>query len=344
MSGIKISVIVPVYNAEKYLEETLAALSSQTFREFEAILVDDGSTDASPQIIDRCCREDSRFFALHLTNSGGYNARLAGIKKAKGRYIAFCDSDDLYLPDMLEKMYAQAEKTCADITVCGFIRKDMESGKVLSREMLSFDERFYERPELWDILPVVNSSMWNKLYRAELFEHAVLLDRPPAVAEDGLLNALLYPFVQRMAFVREPLYVYRVHQDSAMSAPSSADIDLLRDALLKTRDCILGQHDSPEIREYLDSMAFIHIGLSMVIRQAQSGENSRKAVRSARLWLEQNFPGYRRAGKTLAWNLRHRMIQQRLLTGRWLFCARLMQPFLFFYRLITRTFGIDIKW
>ena len=90
MTDRKISVIVPVYNSGPFLLETLDSLACQSFRDYEVILVDDGSTDESPRIIDDVCARSKRFRALHTKNGGAYKARLLGVREAKGEYIAFC--------------------------------------------------------------------------------------------------------------------------------------------------------------------------------------------------------------------------------------------------------------
>jgi len=340
----EISIVVPVYCAALHLRETLDALAAQRFHDFEVILVDDGSTDSSPQIIDSYCGEDSRFRALHIPNGGEYHARQAGIREAVGRYIAFCDSDDLYLPDMLEKMYDQAEKTGADVTVCGFQREDMDSGKIYSREMCGFEARSVGFPELWDILPLINPSLWNKLFRSEILHHAVRLAAPPRVAEDVMVSASVYPFVNRMAFVPEVLYRYRVHPGSIISGITPAETARVRESMLITRDFILNGKDSKETREYIDSIAFIHLGLSLVIRLTQGGEPMLRTVRDARAFLDASFPGYRKAGKGLLWNLNHHMLQFRILLGRWFFCAHMMVPFLLVYHFVTLKLKREIKW
>lgn len=108
-----VSIIVPVYNAEKFLEKTLISIQNQTFRDFEVLLVDDGSTDQSGQICDEWSRKDSRFKAIHQQNHGVAAARNAGIRAAQGEFIAFLDADDLWLPEKLKRQITfMKEKGC----------------------------------------------------------------------------------------------------------------------------------------------------------------------------------------------------------------------------------------
>ncbi len=344
MPAVKISVVVPVYNGAAFLRQTLDALDRQTFRDFEAILVDDGSTDGSGRLMDEYCAGHPRFRVLHLANGGAHAARLAGIREARGAFVAFCDSDDLPLPAMLQTLCERAEETGADVTVCGFLREEMGTGRVLSREMTRFEPRAYDRPELWDVLPVVNTALWNKLYRRELLDRLLPLDAPCRVAEDVMFLCALYPAMRRMAFVPEPLYRYRVRPGSAFDRVSDEDVRSARANLELLRDQALREDGSREMSAYLDALAFILFGWSMVIRQVRGSVRSRAAVRSARAWLKARFPGYKKAGRSLLWNLSHHMLQGKLLVGRWIFCAHMMGPFLMLYDLITRKLKREIKW
>ena len=104
MDKVKISIIIPVYNAEEYLDRCLHSVLDQDFTSFEVILVDDGSSDASPLICDRYSSTDPRFITLHQSNKGVSAARNSGLNMAQGEYVMFLDSDDVLLPDALEKM------------------------------------------------------------------------------------------------------------------------------------------------------------------------------------------------------------------------------------------------
>ena len=344
MAVPEISVVVPVCNAAAFLSETLESLRAQSFRDFEAVLVDDGSTDDSPAIMDAFCARDGRFRALRIPHGGVYGARLTGIREARGRYVAFCDSDDLYRPGFLEKLFRQAEESGADVTVCGFTREDMETGRINSREMTAFGDRVFSYPALLDVLPRVNGAIWNKLFRADILEHVIDLERPPRVAEDVMFLCSLYPFLRKLAFVPETLYRYRVRADSAISNMTAADRDAMRESFLRTREYVYQTDGSAEMRYVMDCLAFLHIGLGQVIFMTNSGEKNREASASARAWLERCAPGYKKAGHSLRWNRAHENVQLRILIQRWIFRAHLMRPALFAYSLITRAGGEEDRW
>lgn len=130
LGEIQISVVVPVYNAEKYLKQCLESLENQTFRKMEVICIDDGSTDASGEIIDRFASRDKRFRKIAQKNMGAGAARNRGLSLARGEYIIFLDADDYFAPDMLKHAYNKIREDEADICVMGSWQHDEESGEI----------------------------------------------------------------------------------------------------------------------------------------------------------------------------------------------------------------------
>ena len=126
----KVSIIVPVYNAEKYLQECVESALCQTLSDIELILVDDGSTDSSPTLCDQYAAQDRRVKVIHKPNGRAASARNAGLRAASGEYVAFVDADDWISPDMYEKML----QTNADVTLCDYVRFQ---GEKLFRQIIS---------------------------------------------------------------------------------------------------------------------------------------------------------------------------------------------------------------
>ena len=118
MDKNRLSIIIPVYNAEEYLDRCLESVVDQSFTSYEVILVDDGSSDSSPLICDRYSATDPRFRTIHKANGGVSSARNAGLNLAKGEYVMFVDSDDALLPDALERMFE--EVVDEDIVIGGY--------------------------------------------------------------------------------------------------------------------------------------------------------------------------------------------------------------------------------
>lgn len=195
------SIIVPVYNVEKYLDKCLASISEQTFKEFECIVVDDGSPDNSNDIIDRYVNKDQRFKVIHQKNMGISAARNAGLAIAQGDYIAFVDSDDYISNEYLEKFALKIANTDADIVICGFIDVFKDSQKTVCFEAPSTE--VIKQNILADIWP---SYPWNKCYKKYLFENI----RFPVgkIFEDLLTIPEVCLNAHKIVCIPEKLYYY----------------------------------------------------------------------------------------------------------------------------------------
>lgn len=173
---ILISIIVPVYNVEKYLKKCIDSILNQTFQNFEIIFVDDGSTDNSLKILEEYKEKISKIVILHQKNQGAGSARNAGIEVAKGKYLQFLDSDDFFERTMLEELYDHAEKYNADLTVCSSKNID-ENNNIISDNNplfpINIEKIPFNIPFSWQDYPEEIFSMfavipWNKLYLRDL--------------------------------------------------------------------------------------------------------------------------------------------------------------------------------
>ncbi len=164
-----ISIILPVYNSEKYLPKCLDALSNQTFHDIEIICIDDGSTDKSPEILQAYAKQDSRIRVLMQKNSGPAAARNLGLKNATGKYLMFCDSDDWYEPNMCAQMYQTITTQDVDVVVCGCNIFDEEKN-VRSQEDLTYYQLKYsgKQPISDELIVQTNVLLWNKIFRTSL--------------------------------------------------------------------------------------------------------------------------------------------------------------------------------
>ena len=164
---IKISVIVPVYNTEKYLPKCLDSLVNQTLKDIEIIIVNDGSPDNSQKIIDDYVKKYKNIKAFEKKNGGLSDARNYGIKKASGEYIAFLDSDDYVTVDMYEKMYKKAISQHFDMVVCdlNYVYND----KVVKAYSNIKDDTTDIRKAMINIYPAA----WNKIFKKELFDRGI---------------------------------------------------------------------------------------------------------------------------------------------------------------------------
>lgn len=168
--SIKITVIVPVYNVENYLQRCVDSLLAQTLQDIEIILVNDGSTDNSLQIIQKYSQQQSNIFCIDKENGGLSDARNAGIKSAKGEYLAFVDSDDWIEAEMLQEMYSLAKKHSAEICICGLQKVD-ENGKIIKTlpQLPQLPEKI-DLEKDFSIFGEMSCFACNKIFKKELFE------------------------------------------------------------------------------------------------------------------------------------------------------------------------------
>lgn len=170
----KISIIVPVYNVEKYLERCLDSILSQSFNAFELILVNDGSTDNSYKICEKYSYNDKRIKLINKENGGLSSARNAGIEASQGEYIGFIDSDDYIDKFMYEILYNYAEKNKSDIVICKYKKVDANFGM---NENLNYNveeinySNFQALNQLYEENNIEFVVMWNKLYKRSLFDN-----------------------------------------------------------------------------------------------------------------------------------------------------------------------------
>lgn len=202
-----ISIIIPFYNTEKYLEECLSSVKAQTFSDYECIMIDDGSTDSSRSIAQKYADEDSRFILLNDKHIGFPLAKNLGLDNAKGEYICFIDSDDFVEPQYLESMYRILIDTDSDISSCSHTAK-MEFTKV------PFDNNtsIFEGTEVILNKLLQNTYLWNKLFKREIFDN-MRFDNVIALS-DTMLNYKLFERAKRTVYTNYIGYHYRVHNEN----------------------------------------------------------------------------------------------------------------------------------
>lgn len=212
----KISVVVPVYNVEAYLEKCIDSILNQTFRDIEVILVNDGSTDRSGYICDEYAKIDKRIKVIHKINEGVSSARNQGISIAKGDYIGFIDSDDIVANNMYETLYSLCITNDADISSCRNIRffneSDISSMYVSIKNSIT---RIYEKENIIKAYysgKLNEVAVWNKLYKKELFE---TIEFPKGrIYEDVSIMYKLYLSSNRLVEIEDTLYFYRFNPNS----------------------------------------------------------------------------------------------------------------------------------
>lgn len=219
MTEPMLSIIVPVYKVEPYLQKCIDSILNQTFRDLELILVDDGSPDNCPAICDAAAEKDERVVVLHRKNAGLSAARNAGLMAARGDYIGFVDSDDYVAPEMYEKLYAAMVCNDAQIAVCSYTYVDLRGGVSVNRRSPITKYEVLDRIQMLDRLGGNQNwyyiTVWNRLYRRELFENI----RFPfgRLHEDEYVAHYLYWACERIVTIPEDFYYYVQREGSIMA-------------------------------------------------------------------------------------------------------------------------------
>lgn len=224
----KVSVIVPVYNTEKYLRCCMDSVIGQTLRDIEIVCVNDGSTDDSLAILQEYAAKDERIKIINQENKGLSAARNAGLKVATADYISFIDSDDFVHLTFLERLYNAIQDTNCDIAGCDFAKI---RGK---REVLPSQkgvEKIYE-PALNVLLNrknFIHFNVWNKLYKRELIRGIPFIEG--MYYEDWVFNTCVFAGAKSFVWISAPLYGYRISENSIMRSSYS---------LKKMNDYVIG--------------------------------------------------------------------------------------------------------
>lgn len=222
-----LSVIVPIYRVEPYLERCVQSIRNQTYQNLEIILVDDGSDDQCPQICDRFADIDERVKVVHKENGGLVSARKAGITEASGKYAAYVDSDDWIECDMYQQLVKQIVENDADIVTSGVYR-DYSNDRIAEFDRLR--EGVYDSEGIKsDVLPTfmytgvfyeagVNIHIYNKVFKRELLiKHQLRIEDSIRIGEDA---ALVYPYIldaKKMVITHKCFYHYCIRNDSIMA-------------------------------------------------------------------------------------------------------------------------------
>lgn len=224
-SKIKVSVIMPVYNSGEYLQTAVDSILSQSLKDIELILVDDGSTDGSSEKCDEYANQDKRVVVIHQKNGGICNARNAALKIAKGEYIGFSDHDDEFLPGLLEKSYAKALETDADVvkfskkvyvTLDGVLVKDRSNHLPDSIWTQREIKENYFR--LFDDLKI--DCVWDSLFRKKiLVDNNIFFDEfYKCGGEDYDLTARYLPYIKKLVMMSDTFYIHYVRKGYSTSS------------------------------------------------------------------------------------------------------------------------------
>ena len=271
-----LSVIIPVYNVENYLNECLDSVTSQTLEDMEIICIDDGSTDNSPDILKEYSKKDKRIKIITKENGGQATARNLGIKEAQGEYIAFVDSDDFIEPTMFEKLYTKAKDNNLDIAMCKIATYDNQTEEIKDNVwyyMLGvfrdFEKDIFNHKDTKEFTCHIAVTPYNKIYKTTLLKENNILFPEGLIFEDEKFFYDTYLRAKRVSIVDEFLYYYRINRKgSTVDTIKDNDFSdivpiskLIREPFKET--------DNYEDYKILLSNRFIHLQLARFTQTSQ---------------------------------------------------------------------------
>lgn len=231
MSKIKVSVIIPVYNAEHYIENCLKSVMQQTLQDIEIVVINDGSTDKSGEIVKNLTKNDNRIIYLETENQGVGSARNMGIEISRGDYLGFIDSDDTIEKNMFEKMYGEAERYNADIVECRY--NVINNGTIVTSNKENEEEIVVENVyyNLNDFLKKYyfgnkkyGNHVWSKLIKHRIIKEKKIVfgNLKYITGEDLYFGLTILPYINKIVFLNDKLYNYYIRKNSIMNTYDSS--------------------------------------------------------------------------------------------------------------------------
>lgn len=278
--SIELSIIVPVYNVEKYLNECIDSIRNQTFSNFECLLINDGSTDSSGSICDEVSKIDNRFKVFHIKNGGVSNARNVGISNAIGKFITFIDSDDFIENNAYQKIFDIINKTNSDICCFNFYTYDEIKGinkiPFNNKDLITNYIKF----------PINMNSLCNKVIRASIFkENNYLFDTDIIVSEDMLLSFKLLNSTDKIVFIDDYFYYYRYNLNSATkSKMTQRKIDDTYKSYEKVSDFCKEKNISKSSRKLLRYLNANAVRPYLVVKEYFNPSKFRSLVLKNNVW------------------------------------------------------------
>lgn len=224
MNNIKISLIIPVYNVDKYLREMLQSIFTQTFKEFEVIIINDGSTDNSEKIILEFKGKYNNLIYIKQENKGQSVARNTAIKYIRGKYTLFLDADDYLEKNMLERMYYEAERKLADIVICAYRKVyDYKNDKIDTIVFNAEEGKIYNNIEVLNMMLdyKVKGYLWNKMFLTENIKSENMNFAEGKIIEDIFPVYKQVSASKKIVFINEELYNYRQRRTSSLHQKKS---------------------------------------------------------------------------------------------------------------------------
>ncbi len=328
----KVSIIIPVYNTEKYLYTCITSIQLQTFSDLEIIIVDDGSSKNCSEYCDQLLKKDNRITIIHKENGGLSSARLAGFEACHGEYVLFVDSDDYIESTMVEKLITTIENYHAELAICGYIQID---AGVKTKHFLPYKKDVIEGREdivNYYIHPLTGYSdsrinipgfLCIRLHKKSLIQKHFFELENKYFAEDHVFDLLYSDHIERIAIVNEPLYDYVIHNTSLTNKYRERKTEMLNN-LYKFYMKFLAERNIPYDDErrynFLNSLVYSSIDnavLSGNYTSFQEELNLLLSIGYVDILIKNNAVNMKFGEKLACWLLNHRMYRSLYCYRKW---------------------------
>lgn len=270
----KISIVVPVYNVERYLGECLDCILSQSFKDFEVILVNDGSKDSSGAICDEYASRDSRIHVIHKSNAGVSDTRNTGLKVATGQYVVFIDSDDTIHPDYLKILYTEAIKEDLDCVICGYKIVGSKNTRDICVSQPILVDHHTGRAKVAEVYKQkLLNAPWNKIYKREKI--ISYFDPSIAMGEDLVFNLRFIASSDRLKIIPDVLYNYMIRANSAVTTYKSGR---MKD-IIKVNNILIDYFSSSDAKDEIVAKCVAEVdGLFRHLFRGHNSKGERKQI------------------------------------------------------------------
>ena len=277
MNKIKVSIIIPIYNAEKYLNKCLDSVANQSLENIEIICVNDGSTDNSKKILEDYSKKNNNIVVINQENKGIVGAKLAGYKKAKGEYIGWVDNDDFVELNMFEKLYLLAESNNADIAICNyqFYPKEIKSKEKWYK---SFDGEI-----TWKFLSKSNV-LWNKIVKKELLDKMNFIYLFNEFGEG--CYSLIMMNSNKIVTTDEMLYYYRVGHNSVSN--NFKNIKWFEETISRSKKKVEYVTNNNYSKEWIEFVTYGYLYYNLIMMIVSSYNNKKERYKESKKIIKTN--------------------------------------------------------
>lgn len=295
-----VSVVVPIYNVEKYLDRCVESIVNQTYRHLEIILVDDGSPDNCPHMCDQWAKRDNRIRVIHKRNAGQGIARNTGIENANGEFICFFDSDDYVDEKLIEKAHARITETDAEMLIYGCYQANPEKEQYIPR-IPEPDKEIYRGTEVQELfLPMflapdigngkhakIPRSAWGAMYRLSLIRQLnwCFVSEREIISEDIYSHLVLYKNVKKVVILKEALYYYCENGNSFSRAYRSDRFEKNKFFYIKCCD-FCDEADLPYVVKRSCMEPFVSFTIATLKQEVSSGQKQKQKIKHIRQMLD----------------------------------------------------------